>query len=169
MRSTLRSYDARAGRRGREPVRRAPERDEQRDVGDDRPVTGTTSSRFTQDHGDGRHSPRRPPSTPPCSRPSATPGRASGTEAHHQGQKTQHQTRQRPVPGDLGRSLVNCVVQATPGLGSPPGSAAVTQDVMPQVIMSSGGPNQAEVDFFFALGRNPGRSVNTSFLITAFC
>jgi hypothetical protein len=67
------------------------------------------------------------------------------------------------------RSLVNCVVQATPGLGSPPGSAGVTGDVMPQVIMSSGGLNQAEVDFFFPLGRNPGRSVNTSFLITAFC
>jgi hypothetical protein len=62
------------------------------------------------------------------------------------------------------RSLVNCVVQAVAGVGDPAGTS-LSVYAFPQVVVAAGLANQVGVTF-----RNPAdMTIDTSFLITAFC
>jgi hypothetical protein len=64
------------------------------------------------------------------------------------------------------QSVENCVVQAVPGVGDPPGTPAGLAAVsLPTVNMAAGGANDVDVTFRLLSG-----AVNDSaFLITAFC
>ncbi len=64
------------------------------------------------------------------------------------------------------RSLVNCVVQATSGVGNPPGVLPLAAGArIPLVNMSAGSGDQVDVTFISELGA----VVDTSFMITAIC
>jgi len=64
------------------------------------------------------------------------------------------------------RSLVNCVVQATAGVGDPSGTTPLAAGpYIPRINMSVGGSQAVEVVFV----KHEGAPVDTSFMITAFC
>lgn len=64
------------------------------------------------------------------------------------------------------RSLVNCVVQATAGVGNPSGTTPLAAGpYIPRVNVSVGGSQVVEVAFI----DDEGTLVDTSFMITAFC
>lgn len=64
------------------------------------------------------------------------------------------------------QSLVNCVVQATAGVGNPSGTTPLAAGAyIPRVNMSVGGSQSVEVVFI----TDGGTPVDTSFMITAFC
>jgi hypothetical protein len=76
-----------------------------------------------------------------------------------------------PEPGHayvvtFDRSVVNCVVQATPGFGDPVGDAG-RDAAMPTVEMYVGGAD--EVNVLFWTDSPGGITTDTSFFITAFC
>ena len=63
------------------------------------------------------------------------------------------------------RSMVNCVVQATPGFGDPRGSGDAADHSSPFIRVQAGGADQVLVTFI-----TPNSTfADTSFLITAFC
>jgi hypothetical protein len=65
------------------------------------------------------------------------------------------------------QSLVNCVVQATPGIGDPSGAIPIGEDdAIPLVMMDNGGPNEVDV-FFKNVATDTGTA--TSFFVSAFC
>jgi hypothetical protein len=64
------------------------------------------------------------------------------------------------------RSVVNCVVQATPGLGNPQGTSPIhVGDANVEVRVAIPATNNAAIGFT----NNAGAQVDTSFLVTAFC
>jgi Na+-translocating ferredoxin:NAD+ oxidoreductase RnfG subunit len=65
------------------------------------------------------------------------------------------------------RSLVGCVVNATPGFGNPEGSpvSSYALGFSPQVAMDRGSDNQAQVQ----LKMDNGASFQDSFMVAAFC
>jgi hypothetical protein len=64
------------------------------------------------------------------------------------------------------QSLENCVVQAVPGVGDPPGTPSGLVAVsLPIVNMAAGGANDVNVTFRLL----SGNVTDTAFLITAFC
>jgi hypothetical protein len=64
------------------------------------------------------------------------------------------------------RSVVNCVVQATPGLGNPQGTSPIhVGDANVEVRVGIPATNNAAIGFT----NNAGAQVDTSFLVTAFC
>jgi hypothetical protein len=65
------------------------------------------------------------------------------------------------------QSLVNCVVQATAGVGNPSGTTPLAAGpYIPRVNMSAGGSPAAVKVVFIT---DEGIAVDTSFMITAFC
>ena len=64
------------------------------------------------------------------------------------------------------RSLVNCVVQAVPGYGDPEGVGQVDEEAIAVVSIPNGDANQVDVFFKDAV---TGTTVDTAFLVTAFC
>jgi hypothetical protein len=71
-----------------------------------------------------------------------------------------------PYTVSFNRSLENCVVQAVPGAGDPPGNSLTLPNAIPSVAVDSGNANETEVEFERG---NPAAVVDTSFMITAFC
>lgn len=66
------------------------------------------------------------------------------------------------------RSLVHCVVLAVPGSGDPPGDAGSVSfpDAIPSIAVAQGTDNETDVEFKHG---NPAATVDTSFMVTAFC
>ena len=61
---------------------------------------------------------------------------------------------------------MNCVVQAVAGYGNPAGSSTLDEEAIPNISMETGNANLADVFFEDA---TTGGSVDTAFLVTAFC
>jgi hypothetical protein len=66
----------------------------------------------------------------------------------------------------FGRSLTRCVVEAVPGFGNPSGNSSRVDDATPSLSLMANPSNEVLVDFEHG---NPAKSVDTSFMVTAFC
>jgi hypothetical protein len=65
------------------------------------------------------------------------------------------------------QSVENCVVQAVPGVGDPPGTpGGLVAISLPTVNMAAGGANDVDVTFRL---QSSGNVTDTAFMITAFC